>query len=155
ESFNAGAVGFVGMGALLVTVILTLSAIEDALNKTWAVSTPRGWGMRLVVYWSLLTIGPLLLGGSIAMSASVQAHAKIVEGLHIPFLGLLESLVPLMSTATAFTALYYFLPSARVSFGAAWTGGVAGAVLFEVAKWAYTLYTSRSVSANALYGSLA
>jgi membrane protein len=157
RGFNAGAVGVIGMATLLVTVILTLSAVENALNQTWSVRKPRGWGMRLVVYWSLLTVGPLLLGASLAFTATVQAQSGVFNWMseNIPLFGLVKALVPVLVTSLAFTALYAVLPSTRVRLGAAWTGGVSAAILFEVAKTAYAAYTAKSVASSTLYGSLA
>ena len=156
ENFNAGAVGVIGMGALLVTLIMTLSAVENALNQTWAIRHSRSWGRRLFVYWSLLTLAPLLLGASLAFSASLQSsHASAWLTAHVPLLGLFGAFVPVFATALAFSTLYIFLPSTRVRIGPAWVGGLSAAIMFELAKWAYTVYTARSVSANKLYGSLA
>jgi membrane protein len=156
KSFNAGALGVIGMGALLVTVMVTLKAVEDALNQTWAVRKPRGWGMRLVVYWSLLTVGPILLGASLTMTAAVQSKGGAFDWMsaHVPLFRVAKTLIPVMATSIAFTGLYVFLPSTRVKMRAAWAGGISAAILFETAKWAYTLYTARSVSSNTLYGSL-
>jgi membrane protein len=156
DNFNAGAVGLVGMAALLVTLIMTLSAVENALDETWAVRNTRGWGMRLIVYWSLITVAPLFLGVSLAITAAAQStHAAHWLDQHVPAIGLLQGLVPMFATALAFTTMYAFLPSARVGIGAAWVGGLFAGVMFELAKWAYTAYTAQSVSSNKLYGSLA
>jgi membrane protein len=155
-SFNAGAVGTVGMAALLVTLIFTLATIEDAFNHIWGVRNRRTWGMRLVVYWSLLTIGPLLLGGSLAITASVQSsRVALWAHNHIPLWDLAQGIIPIVFTALAFSAMYVILPAARVSFSAALTGGVVAGVLFEIAKFLYTIYVAHAVTRSALYGSLA
>jgi membrane protein len=156
SNFHAGAVGTVGMLALLVTLLLTIATIEDALNHTWGVRQRRPWGMRLVVYWSLLTIGPLLLGASLAITAAVQSSTVAVWlREHIPLVGLLQSLVPMALTALAFSAVYLILPAARVRWTAALAGGVVAGVMFELAKIIYTLYVSVAMKRNAIYGSLA
>jgi membrane protein len=74
---------------------------------------------------------------------------------HVPLFGLTQGLLPTAFTALAFSALYLILPAARVSWSAALTGGVVAGVMFEVAKFLYTIYVARAVSRNALYGSLA
>ena len=156
SSFRAGAIGTLGMVALLVTLLFTLATVEDALNHTWGVRNRRPWGMRLVVYWSLLTVGPLLLGSSLAITASAQSSAVVMWAReHVPLFGLMQGLLPTAFTALAFSALYLILPAARVSWSAALTGGTVAGVMFEVAKFLYTIYVARAVSRNALYGSLA
>src|SRR5262249_14827923 len=142
--------------ALLFTLILTLATVEDALNKTWGVRARRSWGMRLIVYWSLITVGPILLGASLAMTASLQSSAVMIWAQkHIPLVGLVHRLLPVVFTSLAFSALYLFLPAARVRWDAALTGGFVGGIVFELAKVLYTVYVARAVAANALYGSLA
>jgi membrane protein len=149
-------VGSVGMVALLVTLILTLATIENALNRTWGVTRARPWSMRLIVYWSLLTIGPLLLGTSLAITTSVQSSAVAIWAKnHVPLFGLLQRLIPTLFTSLAFSALYLILPASRVRWTAALTGGVVAGVMFEIAKLLYTAYATKAVSSNALYGSLA
>jgi membrane protein len=155
-SFHAGAVGLLGMAALIVTLILTLATVEDALNRTWGVRSRRTWGMRLVVYWSLLTIGPILLGGSLAMTAAVQSsHVARWAHDHIPLWDVAQGLLPTLFTALAFSALYLILPAARIKLIPALTGGVVAGLMFEIAKFLYTIYVARAVSRSALYGSLA
>jgi membrane protein len=156
NNFHAGAVGTVGMAALLVTLIFTLATVEDALNHTWGVRNRRTWGMRIVVYWSLLTIGPILLGGSLAMTAAVQSsHVARWASEHIPLWDVAQGLLPMLFTALAFSAMYIILPAARVRFWPALTGGVVAGVMFEIAKFLYTIYVAHAVSRSALYGSLA
>ena len=156
SSFHAGAVGSIGMAALLITLILTLGTVEEALNKTWGVRVRRAWGMRLVVYWSLITVGPLLLGTSLAITASVQSSSVLVWArAHVPLFGLVHRLVPIVFTALAFSSLYLVLPATRVSLRAALLGGIVGGTIFELAKVIYTVYVTRAVASNALYGSLA
>lgn len=156
SSFNAGTVGGVGMAALVVTLLLTLASVEDALNKTWGVVARRGWGMKLVVYWTALTVGPLLLGTSLAMTASLQSSSVVVWAQrHVPFFGLSQSLLPMVITSLALSAMYLILPAARVRWGSALTGGVVAGVVFELAKWLYAFYAAKTLSKNALYGSLA
>jgi membrane protein len=156
SSFHAGAVGTVGMIALLITLILTLATIEDSLNHTWGIRSRRAWSMRLIVYWSLLTVGPLLLGGSLAITASVQSSAVAIWAkTHIPMFGFLQGLVPIAFTSLAFSALYLIMPAARVRWTAALTGGVVAGVMFEFAKLIYTVYVAKAVSRHVLYGSLA
>jgi membrane protein len=143
------------MAALLVTLILTLASVEDSLNHTWGVRSRRTWGMRLVVYWSLLTIGPILLGGSLTMTAAVQSsHVAMWAHDHIPLWDLAQGLLPMLFTALAFSALYLILPAARVRLVPALTGGFVAGVMFEIAKFVYTIYVAHAVSRSALYGSL-
>src|SRR5438105_10549915 len=62
---QATAIGIIGIAA---TGILLLVTVEDQLNALWRVTTPRPWGQRVVAYWTLMTLGPLLVGMSLTLS---------------------------------------------------------------------------------------
>jgi hypothetical protein len=119
-------------------------------------SLPDPAGNLLDVGDALLTIGPVLLGASLAITATLQSSSAVVWArAHVPLFGLSSQLAPIALTSLAFSAMYLILPSARVRWTAALTGGVVAAVVFELAKVLYTVYTARILAHNPLYGSLA
>jgi membrane protein len=155
-AFNASAVGAVGMAFLLVTVISTLVNIEDAFNQIWAVRVRRSWGMRLIVYWSLLTVAPVLMGASLGATATIQSHSAVTWlAERLPLFSVLGAIVPILLSTLAFSTLYLVMPSVRVGVQAAITGGFAAAIIFEIAKSLYAVYAAKTISNNPLYGSLA
>ena len=51
------------------TAFTTLFTIERTLNAIWEVRGRRAWLTRVTLYWVMLTLGPLLLGASLALDS--------------------------------------------------------------------------------------
>jgi membrane protein len=70
---QATAIGIVGIAG---TGVLLLATVEDQLNSLWRVTTPRPWGQRVLAYWTLITLGPLLVGMSLTLSTYLDTAAR-------------------------------------------------------------------------------
>src|SRR5436190_4331363 len=70
---QATAIGIVGIAA---TGVLLLATVEDLLNALWRVTRPRPWSQRVVAYWTLMTLGPLLVGMSLPLSTFLDTPAR-------------------------------------------------------------------------------
>jgi len=149
---NARSMTGAGTLALMVTAILLLSTINGAFNGIWRVTEPRALGVRIMAYWMVLTIGPLLLGASLSLSSYGFATAVLEHGDRA--FGLTR-LLPFLLTACGFTLLYIVVPARSVAFHHALIGGVVGAALFEFVKWGFGLYLRQFPSYEAIYGAMA
>ncbi len=69
---KASQLGIVGLAFLLLTVVSLILTMDKTLNHIWRVQRMRPLGQRLLIYWGVLTFGPLLMGLSIA-TTSVRA----------------------------------------------------------------------------------
>ncbi len=147
---SAGAVGSIGGGFLLLSALSLLHNIERSLNDIWGVNQPRPLLQRALIYWAVLTVGPVALGLSLLASDTMR---RTVEA-HISVPGALLSVVPLATTVLLFAFLYIAAPNARVSWRAAFGGALVGGGAWEIAKHAYTLYAAKSFRYNAIYGSV-
>jgi len=140
-----------GMLALLATALLLLNRIEAAFNRIWRVAKGRTLLNRVVMYWAVLTLVPLLIAAGVAFSA------QSVLG----FLGDGESMNPaayrivmfLMGWAV-FTLMFLVVPNRSVQVRHALSGAFLSAVLFEIAKTAFVAYVSNTNYA-VIYGALA
>ena len=65
---KAGQMGWAGALVLLVTALALVLTIDRKLNDIWRVRQTRSLTQRILVYWALLTLGPLLLAGSLMWS---------------------------------------------------------------------------------------
>jgi membrane protein len=152
---NAGRLTAVGVVFLGVTAIMLMFTIERAFNTIWRVQRPRPLVVRVLVYWGVLTLGPLLIGVSLtATSYLVSAslgYARQVPGGAAVLLGL----VPIVLTATAFTLVYLVVPNRPGELRHALVGGVAAAVMFELMKRGFALYIGRVPSYTLVYGAFA
>jgi len=144
ESINFSTIGALGTVVLVVAVILLLSEMEYALNEIWMTRNRRPLFYRIAMYWTSLTVGPLLLAVSLVIMATLQSSnaLKIVEGyINID----LFSRLPYFLVWIAFTGLYIFMPGAPVKLSAALTGGFIAGTLWHLAGKAFTIYTTRFV----------
>ncbi len=145
-----------GIVWLAVTAIMLLSTIEAAFNGIWRVDSPRPLMMRLVAYWTTLTLGPLLLGAGLSLSTVIFAAGNlsslgIVSG--IPLGGLVR-VIPFVFAAIGLTVIYLALPHRRIEWRHALLGGLVAALLFEGLKALFGLYISRVGTFQSVYGSL-
>lgn len=139
---------------LLVTAVMTLATVDRALNAIWRTHRRRNTLVVFMVYWALLTLGPLLLGAGIAGSTYLYAVYKsyVFAGLVHYTDWLLLRLVPLLLETAAFCMLFVLVPRARVRFRDALAGGLLTAVLFELAKRGFALYISQFKNYELVYG---
>jgi len=152
---KASKLGSVGLVAVLITALALVFTIDRALNGIWRVPKPRPWTQRLLVYWAAITLGPLLLGASLAMTSyAISASRGVVDALP----GGLELLLGLLEVALlagAFAGLFRFVPNAPVRWRHAWAGGVFVALAFQVAQKGLAWYVKSVPTYSVVYGAFA
>ena len=158
QQFSQKASQLTGAGFLfLIVVALALMAnIDRAFNTIWRVKKKRSPLSQFIVYWAILSLGPLLIGVSMAVpsylvSLPLFSDAAATLGVGRRLLGL----TPLLASATAFTLLYAVVPNRRVPIKNAIAGGVLAAILFEFAKRGFAFYLTSFPAYEAIYGALA
>lgn len=155
DNIQAGAIGGVGFLLLVLTAVSTLSTIEDTFNLIWGIKKPRSMGQRVTAYWSVLTIGPVLLAVSLVLSGQALVWLKGDSGEVSKVLVLASRLVPYFASGLLLTTLYFFMPNTKVNFKDAAKAGAITGLVFEAAKVFYAQYAIKSVTNNPVYGSLA
>lgn len=120
--------------------VMMMVSIDRALSTIWHVSRPRPLMQRVLIYWLVLTLGPLLVGGSLSLTTWLVAlsvgYAKPISGLGVVVL----KLTPLLLTAPAFTFLFRVVPNRYVPMRHALIGGVISAFAFESMNSFFALY---------------
>lgn len=153
---NANKLTAPGILGLAATALLLLSNINGAFNTIWRVHEPRPLATRVLVYWTLLTLGPLLLGGSVSVTSYFFASIR-ESGLDS--WGGLDILATrgfaIALAAIGFGVIFFVAPNRRVQVWHALLGGLVSAVLFEVLKGAFALYLAVVPGYQAVYGALA
>ncbi|SOE57322.1 tRNA-processing RNAse BN [Burkholderia sp. OK233] len=147
----------IGMIFLFVTAVMTMMTVESAFNVIWRVRKARPIAQRILVYWAIITLGPILIGVSLSTSSYLFTRSMAVTAVqHIPSVidwALTGAALPL--TALAFTMLYVFLPNCRVEWRDAVIGGITAAIAFELAKRGFGYYVRRIPTYTAVYGAFA
>ncbi len=141
-----------GILALAITAIILLDTIETVFNRIWRQSQVRPLMARITMYWAILTLAPLLVGGSVALSAFVlrQGGLPDVSGLVAGVVWL----APFGLMVVAFMISYLIIPYRRVHFRGALMGAVIAALLFQTLRWGFALYVEAFPSYKTLYGTL-
>lgn len=152
KSMRLSAVGAI---ALVVTAITMMSMIDRVFNRIWRVTTPRPFLQRILIYWALVTLGPLLIGVSIRLTSYLFLATNGVVS-QVPFVGaVFYSLVSLGLSAGAFTLLYATVPNRSVSWRDAAGGGLVAGIAFEIAKRLFAMYVTKFPTYMMVYGSIA
>jgi membrane protein len=152
---KAGQMGWAGALVLLVTALALILTIDRKLNDIWRVRQPRPLTQRILVYWAVLTLGPLLLAGSLtATSYALTASRGMVSGLPGGVRFLLDTLQFLLVTA-GLAALYKYVPNTRVRWSHALLGGLFVASGLELAKSLLAWYLAKVPTYSVVYGTFA
>ena len=154
-SSQANKLGAAGLGILVVTAIALILTIDRTLNGIWRVKKPRPFTQRVLIYWSAITLGPVMLGASLALTASVITATNGLVGT-LPFsLRFLLGTFQLSLIAAGLASLYRYVPNTYVKWTHAWVGGVTAAAGIELAKKALGLYLSNVPTYSMIYGAFA
>lgn len=154
-SLQARHLTWAGILALAVTAFLMLINIEHAFNVIWHVRQPRRGVSSFLLYWAILSLGPLLLGIGFVVSTYI-ASFTLLSGPHpLPGAATLLGLLPLICSIAAFTLIYATVPNTRVALRHALIGGVFTAILFEAAKQLFGVYVGLFPGYQLIYGAFA
>jgi membrane protein len=157
EQFSAQAAKLtaVGIGFLVMTALMTLLTIESAFNDIWRVKRPRPVVQRVFVYWTLITMGPVLIGASLSLTSWLVGQAVgLVHGLPGAGVAVL-TVVPILLTGVALTLLYVAMPNRRIAVRDAVIGGLLAAVVFEGMKRGFAVYLAKVPTYTLVYGAFA
>ncbi|HEX3855912.1 MAG TPA: YhjD/YihY/BrkB family envelope integrity protein [Verrucomicrobiae bacterium] len=152
---RSGALGLTGMVLLIFAAISMFNRIENAFNDIWGVARGRNWITRIVLYWTAITLGPLVIAVALGLAGGthLQATRALVEKMPLVG-GLIFNVLPLVVLWLAFALIYQLVPNTKVRFNAALVGGVVGGTLWQLNNVFGFLYVSRVVTNSKIYGSL-
>ena len=145
----------VGIIFLAITAMSMLLTIDKAFNVIWQATRPRPLVKRLVAYWAVLTLAPLLIGASLSLTSWLvgisMGHGKLVLPIGIAVLKIL----PVLFTTLAFTLLFRLVPNRPVSRIHALIGALAAAAMFETMNQIFGYFISHFPTYTLVYGAFA
>jgi len=143
-------VGALGGVAFVFIAIAMLSRIEETFNDIFGVAKGRNWLSRTLLYWAVISLGPLVLTAAIGYASG--PHGQLAHRLleHPLF-----QVVPVLALCVAFALFYLLMPNTKVRWDAALVGGVVGGILWHLNSVYSVHYASRWVTNSVVYGSLA
>ena len=141
---------------LVLIAMMLLATIDNSFNRIWKIKKKRNLIKRILIYFSLLIMGPLLIGIGLALtsyllSIPVIADVDTTFNVKTHLLGWL----PFLMTSIAFILLYILVPNCYVYKKYAVSAGEICALLFELAKYGFGIYVKEMSGYENIYGALA
>ncbi|OAI50608.1 hypothetical protein AYO46_09835 [Betaproteobacteria bacterium SCGC AG-212-J23] len=141
---NTGRLTAIGIIGFMVTAVMLMLTIDNALNRIFRVQRRRSLLQNIFIYWAILTLAPVLIGVSLSMTTyALTASIGFVY------------LVPFLFTCAALSVIYGVVPARRVEVRHALAGGIVAGIGFEVAKRAFALYLQQVPTYALIYGAFA
>ena len=147
----------IGAMVLFFTTIMTLTTIERAFNQIWRVEDRSGGIKSMLRYWTIVTLGPLVLGTAFIASSAVQSLSFLnqqIAGYGIDWSFWVQA-VSIGITVAGFIGMYWFIPKARVPVKNAAIAGLFVAIVFELMKHLFGTVMANFTSYEAIYGAFA
>jgi membrane protein len=154
-SGKASRLGWTGFVALCGTALATVLTIDRSLNKIWRVRHPRPLGQRVLIYWAVMTLGPLLLAASLSVTSYAITASRGIAGSYGGALGALFNLAEFVLLVAGVAGLYRYLPNSRVLWSHALCGSLFVAIGVEAAKRLLALYLGLVPTYSVIYGAFA
>ncbi len=152
-SSDFSALGWIGLAVVVYSAIWTMVTIENSFNAIYGAPEGRPWVQRFVLYWTVLTLGPLFIGITIFIDAKFSLIIENVAAWGW-LLTLAKSLWGLTVAWLLMFTIYRLVPNTNVQSRAALIGGLVAALLLQLGKGTLGWYFAHAVSFQNLYGSL-
>jgi len=153
---QAGKLTAFGIIGLVGTAILLLLTIESALNDIFNVVRERPMRQRLLVFWAVMTVGPVLLGLGFSLFSyfsGVQWFTHTPAGTLVSLV--LGNLLPTLLTWITIAFIYLIVPNRQTKLTDALIGAAVAALLLAALRYTFALYVIFMTSYQAIYGALA
>ncbi|MGV3001973.1 virulence factor BrkB family protein [Vibrio sp. E150_018] len=148
---NTSSMTAIGGFFVFVTAMMLISNIDKNLNFIWRVKRKRRLVYSFSMYWMVLTLGPLFMGASLALSSYITSERylsqEVVSGIY--------RILPMILSMSTFVGLYMLVPNIKVKFLNACTGALVAGLLFELSKKGFAMYITAFPSYQLIYGALA
>lgn len=146
----------VGIVLLVITAFMMLRSIENTFNQVWQLKQGRKGLSSFLLYWAILSLGPLMLSGGLAVSSYIASFSLWKEDW-VPTYGTLAlgTLIPYLTSFLSFTLIYWAVPNCNVPLKHAAIGGGVVALFFEVGQEVFAEATTFFPSYQLIYGAFA
>lgn len=161
DKFSLSAIGYAGIAMLIYAAVSMLVEIEHSFNQIFRVPTGRSWIRRITHYWTLLTLGTVLLAATFVVGQRFEqwmtefTQTGRFVGADKISVNAIAFLTTVAISTMLFLLAYTVIPNTRVKLRPALAGALVAAILWETGKWAFSKYLSYSTSYQKFYGSIA
>lgn len=148
---NAGALTGVGVVGLTFTAILLFFSVERAYSQIWRTANRRPLLLRLLSFWAMLTLAPLLFAASLSASSGLLMQLGVA---HANALFMVRKTLPALCEFVVITLSYMMLPRRPVAWGDGLIGGAVAALALECLRVLFHDYFSSASTYSTIYGAL-
>lgn len=147
----------IGILFLFITSVMMLTSVEEAFNRIWRVKQQRGGIIGFMRYWTIISLGPILLGSAFVISstvASLNILSNNFVGYQIDgtvFLGFLSYILIILG----FFIIYWTIPNRSVPMKAAAIAGILSGSIFQLLKSFFGFMMANFTSYELVYGAFA
>jgi membrane protein len=152
---KASRLGAMGVMALVLSAVSLVFTIDRTLNAIWRVRKQRPFGQRVLMYWTALTLGPLLMGVSLALMSQVMAISRGFAPESMGNLKWLFSTLEFILLVFGLGAIYRYVPFTQVRWSHALVGGLWVGLASHVARNVLAYYFGQIPAYSLIYGAFA
>ncbi|MCD0504106.1 YihY family inner membrane protein [Bordetella petrii] len=145
----------IGGAFLVVTSLLLIMTIDKTFNDIWHVTRQRPLPQRALMYWAIVTLGPVVAGASLWATSFLARESMGLISDVSEIVSLAVSFMPLALTGLGFAALFVVVPNRHVYWRDALMGGFCTAIVLELMKAAFAYYLTRFPTYTVIYGTFA
>lgn len=144
----------IGFIMLIVTALMLMRTIDSSFNKIWLTQKRKSFVRTFLVYWAILTLGPILLGSSFLITSYIKS-LPLISNVVNEAESSITLWLPYAMSFLVFSVMFYVIPNCKIKFKNALASGVLTASLFEVAKWGFGVFVSGFSTYQLIFGALA
>jgi len=148
---NKGSITLVSIVFVIWAALALLSTIERSFNNIWYIARGRSFLHRVINYWAILTLGPILIGLGIYATRSYAALTQIEQTV-LSHVG--PAVLSYFVATVVFFLLYFVLPNTRVQAKSAIWGAIVAALVWTLAKGLFRQYVTGFIPYSKIYGVL-
>ena len=156
QKASNGTLGSIGFIFLVITAISLLRGIEETFNDLWGVTRGRNWWLQFMLYWFIITLGPLLLSTTLGLAGSAYfQHTRSFLQSSLFLAPVYAHVLPIAFLSFLLGCFYKLTPNTKVEFSAALIGGLCAGAAWHVYNQLGFVLVSRALNASKYYGGLA
>ncbi|WP_111636671.1 YihY family inner membrane protein [Marinomonas shanghaiensis] len=143
-----------GLIALFVTALLLLNSFESSVQSIWEIKKARKIRERLLTYWAILTLGPIIFASSLSLYGTLISMQ--IYGIETN--SWLDNLLELGSIALYFLMLFtlnFLTPNAEVSIKWAAISALAGSIGLYILNTTFSSFAQFFAGYQVVYGAFA
>ena len=151
---NSKTMGIIGLLLFAITSIMLLSRISESFNSIWGSKNEKSFIGKFTSYFSVIVFGTLFIGTSFTLTTPLRRFLDSVPEIQF-IIRWLVVLFPSIFIFFTFILMITAIPEGKVKLKSSFIGALAGTIMWEIARRAFTEGAGYVIRMSKLYGSIA